>query len=37
MSGSAIVRLSDGTRGQFVFGDLPSGQAFGAGGSAQVR
>jgi pectin methylesterase-like acyl-CoA thioesterase len=37
MSGSAIVRLSDGTRGPFVFGDLPSGQAFGARGSAQVR
>jgi hypothetical protein len=37
MSGSAIVPLGDGTRGQFVFGDLPSGQAFGAGGSAQVR
>lgn len=37
MSGSAIVRLSDGTRGQFVFGDLTYGQTFGAGGSAQVR
>jgi hypothetical protein len=37
MSGSAIVRLSDGTRGQFVFGDLTYGQTFGAGGSARVR
>lgn len=37
MSGSAIVKLSDGTRGQFVFGNLTYGQAFGQGGVANIR
>lgn len=37
MSGSAIVKLSDGTRGQFVFGNLTYGQAFGQGGVATIR
>ena len=37
MSGSAIVKLSDGTRGQFVFGNLTYGQAFGQGGVATSR
>ncbi|MBN9317714.1 MAG: hypothetical protein J0I99_18395 [Devosia sp.] len=37
MSGSAIVRLSDGTRGQFVFGNLTYAQTFGQGGAAAIR
>lgn len=37
MSGSAIVRLSNGTRGQFVFGNITYAQAFGAGGTATIR
>lgn len=31
MTGTAIVKLSDGRRGQFVFGNLTFDQAFGAG------
>ncbi|WP_281287344.1 hypothetical protein [Methylobacterium terricola] len=31
MTGSAIVALSNGQRGQFVFGDLADEQAFGQG------
>jgi hypothetical protein len=34
LSGTAIVKLVDGTRGQFVFGDLRFDQAFGTGGIA---
>ena len=34
VSGTAIVRLSDGTTGQFVFGNLRFDQAFGDGGKA---
>lgn len=37
ISGSAIVQLNDGTRGQFVFGDVTFEQAFGAGGTARTR
>lgn len=37
MFGSAIVRLSNGTRGQFVFGNITYAQAFGAGGTAVIR
>lgn len=37
MSGSAIVRLSNGTRGQFVFGNITYAQAFGAEGTATIR
>lgn len=37
MSGSAIVKLTDGTRGQFVFGNLTYSQAFGQGGVAAIR
>lgn len=37
MSGSAIVKLTDGTRGQLVFGNLTYGQAFGQGGVATIR
>lgn len=36
MSGSAIVKLSDGTKGQFVFGDIRFDQAFGQGGGAHT-
>ncbi|NNM71414.1 hypothetical protein [Enterovirga aerilata] len=35
LSGTAIGKLSDGTTGQFVFGDLKFEQAFGAGGKAK--
>lgn len=35
MSGTAIVTLNDGTRGQFVFGNLTFDAAFG-GGSAKT-
>jgi len=31
VTGTAIVRLNDGTRGQFVFGNLTFEQAFGSG------
>lgn len=31
LSGTAIVTLADGTKGQFVFGDLTYNQAFGSG------
>ena len=37
VSGSAIVRLNDGTRAQFVFGDVTFEQAFGDGGTARTR
>lgn len=37
MSGTAIVKLSDGTRGQFVFGDITFEQRFGTGGTARTR
>jgi len=33
-SGTAIAQLEDGTRGQFVFGDLTFEQAFGTGGAS---
>ena len=36
MSGSAIVKLSDGTKGQFVFGDIHFDQTFGRGGTAHT-
>lgn len=35
-SGTAIATLTDGTTGQFVFGDLKFEQAFGAGGLAKA-
>ncbi len=34
ISGTAIGRLSDGTLGQFVFGDLTFDQAFGGSGAS---
>lgn len=37
ISGTAIVRLNDGTRGQFVFGNLTFEQAFGSGGAARIK
>jgi len=37
MSGTALVRLSDGRRGQFVFGNLSFEQAFGAGGRVKTK
>lgn len=33
LSGTAIVTLDDGTRGQFVFGNLTFEQAYGSGGA----
>ncbi|WP_348935041.1 hypothetical protein [Aquabacter sp. CN5-332] len=36
ISGTAIVTLNDGTRGQFVFGNLRFDQAFGDGGKAMT-
>lgn len=37
VSGSGIVALSDGSKGQFVFGNLKFDQAFGAGGTASTQ
>jgi hypothetical protein len=37
ISGSGIVALSDGSKGQFVFGNLKFDQAFGAGGTASTQ
>ena len=37
VSGSGIVALSDGSKGQFVFGNLKFDQAFGAGGVAVTQ
>jgi hypothetical protein len=37
MSGSAIVQLDGGLRGQFVFGNLTYGQTFGNGGIVLTR
>jgi hypothetical protein len=36
VSGSAIATLSDGTKGQFVFGNLKFDQTFGSGGGAST-
>lgn len=37
ISGTAIVKLTNGQSGQFVFGDITYEQAFGNGGSARTR
>lgn len=34
LSGTAVVALNDGSRGQFVFGNVRYEQAFGSGGKA---